>query len=104
VTPVYRFTPNARRGFREVVAYVEENFGSAIADRVITELEKAFELLAAHPDAGHARTDITRDDSVLFWSVGPTLIAYRESPNGVEILFIERGELDWERLLTDHLK
>jgi hypothetical protein len=39
---------------------------------------------------------------VLFWSVAPTLIAYRRRGDGVEVLFIERAERDWRRLLHDH--
>ena len=79
---------------------MEERFGPEVADRVVQELETAFEQLAANPDIGHRREDLTPDDRVLFWSVGPTLVAYRAQPEWVEILFVERGELDWERLLT----
>lgn len=41
---------------------------------------------------------------VLFWSVGPTLIAYRSNPEWVEVLFVERGDIDWERMLTERLE
>lgn len=67
---------------------------------MIRDLEKAFEQLAANPRIGHRREDLTQNESVLFWSVGPTLLAYRARPEWVEILFVERGELDWERNLT----
>lgn len=104
MTAAYRLTPKAREGFHRIVIYVEENFGLEVADRVVTDLGKAFELLAANPDVGHHREDLTRDEHVLFWSVGPTLIAYRSCPEWIEILFVERGELDWERMLTKHLE
>jgi plasmid stabilization system protein ParE len=104
VTSRYRLTPRAREGFHRIAFYVEENFGSTVAERVVNDLAHAFELLAKSPDVGHRREDLTRDDRVLFWSVGPTLIAYRSSPQGVEIIFVERGELDWERMLTEHLE
>ena len=100
MTAAYRLTPKAREGFLGIVYYVEERFGPEVADRVVKELETAFEQLAAHPSIGHRREDLTRDDRVLFWSMGPTLIAYRTQPKWVEILFVERGELDWERMLT----
>jgi plasmid stabilization system protein ParE len=103
VTAGYRLTPKARDGFRHIVFYVEDRFGLAIADRVVTDLERAFEWLADHPDVGHHREDLTRDERVRFWSVGPTLIAYRLGSQGVEALLVERGELDWERLLTEYL-
>jgi len=34
-------------------------------------------MLAEHPDAGHLRDDLARARAIRFWSVGPTLIAYR---------------------------
>ena len=104
MTAAYRLTPRAREGFRRVIFYVEEHFGIEVADRVVTDLEKAFELLARNPEVGHHREDLTRAERVLFWSVGPTLIAYRSRPEWIEVLFVERGELDWERMLTKHLE
>ena len=58
------------------------------------------ELLAANPGVGHRRDDLTNDDRVRFWSVGPTLIAFRaESRDALEVLMVERGDKDWERIL-----
>lgn len=104
MTAAYRLTPSAREGLLRIVFYVEERFGSEVADRVLMELERAFEQLAAHPGLGHRREDLTRDARVRFWSVGPTLLAYRAQLKWVEILFVERAELDWERMLTKHLE
>ena len=104
MTARYRLTPRARAGFLAIALHVEHHFGLEVAERVVTDLEKAFELLAANPGMGHRREDLTRDERVLFWPVGPTLIAYRSNPDWVEVLFVERGELDWERLLTQHLE
>ncbi len=104
MTRAYRLTRRAREGLHRIVFYVEENFGLEVAERVVTDFEKAFELLAANPNVGHHRNDLTRDEQVLFWSVGPTLIAFRSRPEWIEILFVERGEVDWERMLTTHLE
>lgn len=52
-------------------------------------------MLALQPQLGHRRDDLCRDDRIRFWTVGPTLIAYRQAKGGVEVLFIERAELDW---------
>lgn len=104
MTAAYRLTPRARDGLRRIVFYVEENFGLEAADRAVADLEQAFELLAAHPDVGHRREDLTRDERIRFWPVGPTLIAYRSTNEWIEILFVERGELDWEQMLTKHLR
>jgi plasmid stabilization system protein ParE len=100
VTAAYRLTPDAREGFLRIAFYVEECFGPGVADRVVEELESAFEQLASNPGIGHHRADLTRDKRVRFWSVGPTLIAYRVQPECLEVLFVERGDLDWERMLT----
>lgn len=104
MTRAYRLTPRAAEGFRSIAHYVDEHFGSAVAERVVNELEQAFESLAANPGLGHRREDLTTDAEVRFTSVGPTLIAYRERPGGLEVLFVERGELDWQRLLGEHLE
>ena len=104
MTARYRLTPRARAGFHRVAAYVEENFGGVVAERVVGDLERAFERLAKNPGAGHARVDLTRDPRVLFWPVGPTLIAYRPDPEGVQVLFVERGEVDWERIMRESLE
>lgn len=100
MTASYRLTPRAREGLRRLVFHVGENFGTAVGERVLTELEQAFDLLAGRPGVGHTREDITRDERVRFWPVGPTLIAYRSDPEGLEVLFVERGEVDWASLWT----
>lgn len=95
----YRLTPEARIGLRNILEYVEDRFGVRVAEHVLDKLEAAFELLAESPGIGHVREDITTNEQVQFWSVGPTLIAFRLMDDLVEILFVERGERDWERLL-----
>lgn len=77
----------------------QERFGLEIADRVRAELNTSFALLAAMPKAGHRRDDLTRDRSLRFWSVGPTLIAYRARAFGIEIVLVERGSRNWKRVL-----
>ncbi|MCI5065263.1 type II toxin-antitoxin system RelE/ParE family toxin [bacterium] len=99
----YRLTPQARDGFRRILTYVEEEFGSRVAERVLDDLEAAFATLAASPGLGHLRTDITPNENVRFWPVGPSLIAYRDKPGAIEILFIERGDRDWRAMLEHDL-
>jgi plasmid stabilization system protein ParE len=103
LTVLYRLTPAARQGVFDVAEYVAERFGVDVALRALTELERAFERLGQYPDIGHFRADLTPDVRLRFWSIGPTLIAYRRGGPGIEILFVERGELDWERLLDEGL-
>ena len=104
MTPAYRLTPKATEGVRRIASYIDEHFTSEVAERVLDELERAFEQLAATPGIGHSREDLTADPEVRFWSVGPTLVAYRERPDSIEVLFVERGDLDWENLLRRHLE
>ena len=61
------------------------------------------ERLAELPLTGHRRDDLTEDESVRFANIGPTLIAYRHQRSPIEVLFIERGEMDWEQLLGELL-
>ena len=98
----YRLTPKARKGLQDILEYVDSRFGAAVSDQVLDRLVDAFELLAGNAGAGHRREDLTDDSRIRFWSVGPTLIAYRAaSSDTIEILIVERGERDWERLLEE---
>ena len=95
----YRLSPQARSGFRSILGYVETEFGLRVAGRVLHDVQAAFEMLAQRPGVGHIREDLTADERVRFWTVGPTLIAYRRAADGIEVLVVERGERDWRRLL-----
>ena len=98
----YRVTPKARAGLHDILEYVDTRFGASVADQVLDRLVAAFELVAGNPGAGHRREDLTQDDRIRFWSVGPTLIAYRSgSHDWIEILLVERGERDWEQILEE---
>lgn len=88
-------------GCVRICTYVEKHFGRDVAGRVARELLLAFERIALHPDIGHRRDDLTGDRRIRFWPVGPTLIAYRAGPAGVEVLFVERGGIDWESKLLE---
>lgn len=97
----YKLTPRAQAGFQDIIDYVEREFGSRAAEEVLDRIAVAFELLAENPHIGHVRRDITDNAAIRFWSVGPTLLAYRRGAGVIEILFVERGERDWERLFRE---
>lgn len=97
----YRLTPRAADGFARIVSYVESRFGPATTDDVLRRFESSFLRLAEFPRAGHLREDLTDDPAIRFWSVPPGLIAYRADRAPIEVLFIERGEIDWRWLLGD---
>lgn len=95
----YRLTPLARQGLAEILDYVEREFGGAVAEAVLERIGSALETVAANPDIGAHRPEITDDETIRFWSVAPSVIAYRQKGDVVEILFVERGERDLGRLL-----
>ncbi|MEM8885686.1 MAG: type II toxin-antitoxin system RelE/ParE family toxin [Planctomycetota bacterium] len=97
-----RLSLRAREGLRGILRYVAAQFGESVADRVLDRIEASLEMLATNPPTGHRREDITSDPQVRFWSVGPTLIAYRPvSAGGIEVLAIERGDRDWRNRISD---
>ena len=97
----FKLTPRAEEGLLRIVNYVEQHFGGTVTDRVLDTIEDALTALGENPLTGHRRQDLTDDESIRFHSVGPTLIAYRHDRSPIEVLFIERGEMDWERLLRE---
>ena len=96
----YRLTSRAATGLRNILVSVSDAFGANVAERVLDRMEDAFAMIAANPNIGHHRHDLTLDDHIRFWSVGPTLLAYRSADDGIEVLLIERGGRDWSRLLA----
>ncbi|WP_439636824.1 type II toxin-antitoxin system RelE/ParE family toxin [Oceanicaulis sp.] len=70
-------------------------FGTAQADRYLTELEQAFDFLAAHPFAARERTEI--DPPVRCHGHGAHIVIYLVGPPAeVLILRIRHGREDWE--------
>jgi plasmid stabilization system protein ParE len=65
----------------------------AAADRVIDELFETFEQLAAWPEIGHLRPDLT-PRQVRFWPVRSYLIVYRSNNDRVQIVAILHGFRD----------
>jgi plasmid stabilization system protein ParE len=97
----YRLTPRARDGLAEILDYTEREFGVAVAQGVLDRIASAFDTIARNPNIGALRPDITDDVTIRFWTVAPSLLAYRRLGDVVEILFIERGERDWARVLRE---
>ena len=99
----FKLTPRAEEGLLRIVNYVEQRFGTQVCDRVLTTIEETLHQLAEMPLTGHLREDLTEDASIRFTNVGPSLIAYRCERSPIEVLFIERGEMDWDKLLGELL-
>ncbi|HVS19620.1 MAG TPA: type II toxin-antitoxin system RelE/ParE family toxin [Planctomycetota bacterium] len=92
----FHLSARAGDGLLRILDSVESSHGSVVAERVLSRLASAFQILAERPQIGHRRQDLTADPDVRFWSVSPTLIAYRRADaGGIEVLAVERGEWDW---------
>jgi toxin ParE1/3/4 len=75
----------ANRDLAEIASYIALNNPEA-AQRVRARLSQAFERLAARPQLGHARPDLT-NKPVRFWTVmSRFLVIYRIEPAGITIL------------------
>lgn len=80
-------------------SYIAEDSLNA-ADRVVSDILDACDLLADQPLIGHTRPDLT-DRSLLFWSSGKYLIVYRPAPSPIQIVAVFHSARDVASLLTD---
>jgi plasmid stabilization system protein ParE len=93
----YILAPEALQDLQEPRDYIAaENLDAA--DRVIDTLFAAFERLAAMPDLGHRREDLT-DRPLRFWTVDAYLVIYRAERTPIEIVAVTHGGRDIPRLL-----
>lgn len=87
MTAKYVLTEDAQRDLADIGESIAEASGLVAAEQVVSELRRAFRLLADSPDVGHGREDITDDPKVRFWSVYslPRRVrAHRDSTRGRE--------------------
>jgi plasmid stabilization system protein ParE len=69
------------------------------ADRWISKLLDAFDLLTQNPAIGHTRKDLTQID-ILFWPVGAYMILYRAHSDRIEIVAVTQGARDIPAFLS----
>jgi plasmid stabilization system protein ParE len=95
----YRLTAEAQSSVDEIGAFIaEDSVDTAV--RVLEALEHAFEQLAATPEIGHKREDLTARP-VKFWSVYSYLIVYDPASSPLTIITVLHGARDVERLLKN---
>jgi plasmid stabilization system protein ParE len=97
VNPRSRLTPEAQANVDEIGAFIADDSVDA-ALRVLDALEDAFSLLAATPEIGHKREDLTTRP-VKFWSVYSYLVVYDPASAPLTIVAVLHGARDVERLL-----
>ena len=95
----YRLTPEAQANVDKIGAFIAtENVEAAL--RVLDAFDEAFTLLAARPELGHKREDLT-DRPVKFWRVYSYLIVYDPASAPLSITAVLHGSQDVQRLLKD---
>ncbi len=93
----YRLTPEAQANVDKICAFIAEDSIDA-ALHVLNAFEDAFSLLAATPEIGHKREDLTTRP-VKFWTVYSYLIVYDPASAPLTIVAVLHGAQDVERLL-----
>ncbi len=95
----YRLTSEALANVEEICAFIAQDSVDA-ALRVLEELEHAFERLAAIPEIGHKREDLTAR-RVKFCNVDSYVIVYDPASTPLTIIAVLHGARDIERLLKN---
>jgi plasmid stabilization system protein ParE len=95
--PRYVLTDSAQDDVREIIEYIRARSPQAAA-RIRAELRSAMQRLAAFPNIGHLRVDLT-DEPLRFWSVYSYLIVYRPEQRPLEVIAVLHGARDVEKVL-----
>lgn len=85
----YEFHPGAEADLNSIWNYLAGKNQSA-ADRLITELYRAIEMLAQFPDAGRRRWELSSRE-LRFWTIGEYSIAYLPDRKPLFILSVLHG-------------
>ena len=85
----FELHPQALADVEEIWDYIAQD-NLAAADRLVDELFEAFAGLAAMPEKGYIRQELT-NKLVRFWVVRNYLIVYRPSSTPLQILAVIHG-------------
>jgi plasmid stabilization system protein ParE len=92
-------TAAAEQDVDEIADFIAKDSLGA-AKQVVADLRKAMRRLAAMPQTGHLREDLSRKP-VRFWSVYSYLISYRPDTKPLQIIRVLHGSRDVRRILGD---
>jgi len=98
----YILATQAVRDLVEIWRFLKKEAGQQTADRVETAIRKKFAQLAAFPNAGHRRRDLTAAD-VRFFPVYAYLIVYRPETKPLQIVSVLHASRDIARILRKQL-
>lgn len=92
----FRLLPQAEQDLLEIADYIAIDNRHA-ADRQVDRLQHSFRRLGEFPGLGTAHDDVRAGMRLL--PVGPYLILYRITREGVEIVRVVHGAREWQALL-----
>jgi antitoxin ParD1/3/4/toxin ParE1/3/4 len=95
----YRLSPEARHDLDDIKSYLLSESGPRVARRVLGEIRRRLQFLAANPGAGHSRDDLT-SEPVKFWPVFSYLIVYDPAMRPLGVARILHASRDVETLFT----
>lgn len=95
----YVLSPEAKADLGEIRDYLVSQGGKRLARYVLQELTEAIRLLAANPEAGHRREDLT-PLPVKFWPVFTYLIAYDANARPLAVIRVLHGRRDVVAILS----
>jgi len=96
--PRYVLAPDARDDLQEIRDDISVQGGRRLARYVLEQFVEAFRVLAAHPEIGHLRQDLT-GLPVKFWPVFTYLIVYDPAAQPVAIVRVLHSSRDVEAVL-----
>ena len=96
VSASFELSPLARADLHDIWEYIAvKNFNPSAASRLWQDIEDACEMLGQKPSLGHARRDLTRDPTVLFYCVREYyLVIYKKGTEPLQIARILHGARD----------
>ena len=92
-----RFALAARRDLDEIWEYLAERGGLEAAERFVSRIEQQCRLLASVPEAGRRRGELAPE--LRSFPVGPYVIFYRQTRQGIEVARVLHGARDVPELL-----
>ena len=98
----YLLAPEAAADLVKIWRYIKQQTSIRMADRVESVIREKIVFLAANPNAGHSRTNLT-DQPVKFFPVYSYLIVYRPETKPLQIASILHGRRDVEQVLKSRL-
>ena len=93
----YLLAPIAENDIDEIVTYIaQDNVNAAL--KMVDSFFTAMDMLAEHPQSGHVRSDITKQQ-VRFWPVKSRYLIIYKDCNPIEIVRVLSGYRDIANLL-----